>query len=101
MAFSSHISVPKLYIYYVDRFSLHCLPKIVRIKKPRELRFYIDHMNIAFLAVPYHGFVIFSCAICLNVDTKRAIYLELESEDQFGQQNGMASVSLGRSLLTS
>lgn len=56
---------------------LHCLPKVIRIEESREFRVDIDHMHIAFLVVPYHRFVVVARAVCLGIDSKRSVHLEL------------------------
>ena len=54
---------------------MHCLPKIVGIKVSGELWVKVDNMDVAFLIVPYDRFVVITCTIGFDFDTKGSVHL--------------------------
>jgi hypothetical protein len=63
----------------IASLGLYRLPEVIRIKELRELRIDIHHMHISLLCVSNDGFVVVTCLVRLDVDTKRSVYLELQS----------------------
>lgn len=59
---------------------LHCLPEIVCVEESREFGIDVHHMDIPFPLVADHGFIVIPCTIGINIDTKRAVDLKLESK---------------------
>lgn len=59
---------------------LHRLPKIIRVKKPRELRIDIDDMDVAFLIIPYDRLIEGAgFPVGLDIDAQTAVQPELQS----------------------
>ena len=56
---------------------LHGLPKIIRVEEPGESWVHIENMNVAFLVVPDHRFVVVACAIGLDFNSKGSVHFKL------------------------
>lgn len=59
--------------------SLHILPKVIRIKEPRELGIDINHMDVALATVPDDGLVVVARLVRLDIDTQGPVELQSKS----------------------
>lgn len=80
---------------------LRCLPEIIGIEKFREFRVDVDHMDIAFVVISDHSFVVVAPTIRFNIDTERSVNLELKSGSSSYQQHTSAFKPCVLYLLTS